>query len=161
FLGEALAALHIEFVLVPQAAHESSAGAGNLRRIERQPLVLGDAEVHGSQLGEPGRRAILAAAATHAVEALRLVTNADLLELDPRAEHRRQLAHQRAEVDSFFGREVERQLFAVPLPLGVGQLHRQLVRVDTLHGATASVVVLRAQIAGATYVVTTRQTAGL
>ena len=59
FLGEALSALHVELVLVAQAAHQPPARAGDLRRVEREPLVLGDAEVHGAQLGEPRGRAVL------------------------------------------------------------------------------------------------------
>src|SRR5437660_4218510 len=35
FLGKALAALDIEFVFVPQAAHQASASSGDLRRIQR------------------------------------------------------------------------------------------------------------------------------
>ena len=35
FLGEATTTLHVEFMLVAQAAHETTAGTGNLLRIER------------------------------------------------------------------------------------------------------------------------------
>ena len=129
FLRKALAALHVELVLVAQAAHQAPARAGDLRRIERQPLILRDAEVHRAQLGQPRRRAVLAAAAADAVEPLGFVAHADLLQLDARAEHRRELAHERAEVDALLGREVERELLAIPLPLGVGQLHDELVRL--------------------------------
>ena len=135
FLRKALAALHVELVLVAQAAHQPPARAGDLRRIERQPLILRDAEVHGTQLGQPRRRAVLAAAAADAVEPLGFVAHADLLQLDARAEHRRELAHERAEVDALLGREVERQLLAIPLPLGVGQLHDEVVRLHALHRA--------------------------
>jgi hypothetical protein len=153
FFRKPFAALHVEFVLVPQAAHEAPTRAGNLRRIERQSLVLGHAEVHGAELGQPRRRAILAAAAADAVEPLGFVANADLLQLDPRAEHRRELAHERTEVDALLGREVQRELLAIPLPFGIGELHRQLVGGDSLHGASSRVVVLLAQIGGAPDVV--------
>ena len=59
FLREALPALHVELVLVAQAAHQPPARAGDLRRVERQPLVLRDAEVDRAQLGQPRRRAVL------------------------------------------------------------------------------------------------------
>ena len=53
FLRESLAALDVELVLIAQAAHQAAARAGDLGRVERQPLILGDAEVHRSQLREP------------------------------------------------------------------------------------------------------------
>ena len=86
FLREALAALHVELVLVAQAAHQAPARARDLRRIERELLVLRDLQVHRAQLGQPRRRAVLAAAAADAAEPLRLVAHADLLELDAGAE---------------------------------------------------------------------------
>src|SRR5690606_18771007 len=102
-LGEALAALHVELVLVAQAAHEAAAGARDLERIEREVLVLGDGQVDRAQLGEPGRGAVLAAAAPDAVEALGLVSHADLLELDARAEGGGEVTHERAEVHPTLG----------------------------------------------------------
>ena len=52
-LRESLAALHVELVLVAQAAHQAAARAGDLRWVERQALVLGYAEIHRPQLGQP------------------------------------------------------------------------------------------------------------
>ena len=52
-------------------------------------LILGDAEIHGSELREPPRRAVLTAAATDAIETLGFVAYADLFQLDPRAEEGR------------------------------------------------------------------------
>src|SRR2546422_2127655 len=40
-----------------------------------------------------------------------------------------------AEVDALLGREVDGELLLVPLPLGVGDLHREGVRRDPLHHA--------------------------
>jgi hypothetical protein len=125
-------------VLVAQRAHEPAAGAGDLRRVEREALVLRDAEVDRAQLGEPDRGAVLAAAAADPVEALGLVAHADLLELDARAEHRREVAHELAEVDALLGREVEGDLLAVPLPLGVGELHDEAVGAHALHRAAVA-----------------------
>ncbi len=60
-------------------------------------------------------------------EPRRLVAHADLAQLDPGAEGRRQVAHQLAEVDPLLGGEVDGELVAVPLPLGVADLHQQAV----------------------------------
>ncbi len=73
-------------------------------------------------------------AAADSVQATGFVADADLLELDPRSKQRRQIAHKIAEIHTLLGREVERQLLFVPLPFGVGDLHRQAVRPDALHG---------------------------
>ena len=86
FLRKAFPALHVEFVLVAQAAHQPSARARDLARVEREMLILRYLQVHRAQLGEPRRRAVLATAATDAAEPLRLVANADLLQLDARAD---------------------------------------------------------------------------
>src|SRR4029078_8624715 len=89
-----------------QAAHQPAAGARDLRGVQRKSLVLRDAEVHGPQFRQPRRRAILPAAAADAPQSLRLVANADLFELDARAEQRRQVANQIAEADGLFAVEV-------------------------------------------------------
>ena len=107
---------------------------------------LATPEVHRSQLGQPRRRAVLATAAADAAEPLGLVANADLLELDARAEQRRELAHEVPEVDALLGREVDRELAPVPLPLGVRQLHDEVVRLHALHGASSRDLVLLPQL---------------
>src|SRR5690606_39696450 len=84
FLGKALATLHIELVLETQAAHEPSARTRNLRRVQRKPLVLGNAQVDREKLRQPGRRAVLASASANSGEPPGLIANANLLELDPR-----------------------------------------------------------------------------
>jgi hypothetical protein len=148
-LGEALALLDVEVVFVAQRTHQAAARAADLRRVQREVLVLGDVQVHRAELGEPGRRAVLAAAAADAREALGLVAHADLLELDARAEVRGQVAHEGAEVDALLGREVERELAAVPLPLGVGDLHGERVQPHALGALPARRVVEGREVAGA------------
>src|SRR5688500_2775893 len=133
FLGEALATLDVELVLVAQAAHETPARAGDLRGIQRKALVLRDTEVDRAKLRQPGSGAVLTAATPDAVEPLCLVTNADLLQLDAGAEERREIADEVAKVDALFGGEVEREFFPVPLPLCVGELHRQAVGTYAIH----------------------------
>src|SRR6185503_16009602 len=53
FFRESFSALHIKLVLVTKAAHQPAARAGDLRRVEREPLVLCDAEVDRPELREP------------------------------------------------------------------------------------------------------------
>jgi hypothetical protein len=53
FLGKTLSRLHVEVVLVAQTAHQPPARAGDLRRIQRQALILRDTQIHGSKLGQP------------------------------------------------------------------------------------------------------------
>src|ERR1051326_1699290 len=57
--GEALARLHVEVVLVAQAAEQAPAPARDLRRVERQVLILGERKTHGAELGRPARAAVL------------------------------------------------------------------------------------------------------
>ena len=140
-------------MLIAQTAHESTAGAGDLRRIQRQPLIFGDTEIDGSQFRQPRARTILAAATPNSIETLCFVANADLFQLDARAEHRGELAHQVSEVDAFFGGEIKRQLLSIPLPFGVGDLHHQVIRLHALHCLATRVFVLCPHFGEAAYVV--------
>src|SRR5512143_2952583 len=152
FLGEALAALDIEVVLVVEAAQQPAAGAGDLRRIEREVLVLGDGEVDRPQLGKPAGAAILPAAAADAGEPSRLVARPDLAQLDARPEDGGEVAHQGAEIHPLLGREVQRELAAIPLPRGVGDLHRQVVRPDPVASRAPRRVFLGVQLLGLLHV---------
>lgn len=147
FLREALAALNVELVLVAQAAEQPPAGAGDLRRVEAEALVLGDLEPDGAQLREPGA-AQLAPAAPDPVEPLGLVADPDLAQFDARAERRREVAHQVAEVHAPLGGEVDREPVAVPLPLRVAHLHLEAVGRDLLAHLAADVVLGAPQILG-------------
>ena len=53
FFWKALSGLHVEFVLVTKAAHESAACTRDLSRIERETLFLCNTKIHGAQLGQP------------------------------------------------------------------------------------------------------------
>src|SRR2546430_3031981 len=57
--------------LFRSAAQQPPTPARDLRRIERQVLILGEREADRPQLGEPARTAVLAPAAAHAVQPLR------------------------------------------------------------------------------------------
>src|SRR5690606_9130370 len=125
FLREALARCQVELVLVLEAAKEPAASTADLCRIERESLVLGEAQVDGPRFGEPGAAAEFAAAATDAAEPGRLVAPADLPHLDPGAIPGGEFAHQRAEVDPPFRGEIDREPVPIPLPFGVGDPHLQ------------------------------------
>ena len=100
--GEALARRHVELVLVLEAAEQPAAAAGDLGRVEREVLVLGEREADGRELGEPGGAAVLPAAAADAAEPGRLVAHADLPELDPGPEHRLASSRTRARKSTRF-----------------------------------------------------------
>src|SRR5205085_10792124 len=152
-LREAFALLDIELVLVAEAAHEATARARDLRGIERQALILRDAEIDGTQFRQPGARAVLPPAAPDTIESFGLVTDADLLQLNARPEHRREVADQITEIDALLGREVKRELFPIPLPLGVRDLHDELICLDALHRLPARVLILAANFAEAPQVI--------
>ena len=150
-LWKSLTLLNIELVLIAQTAHESTAGAGDLRGIQRQPLIFGDTEIDGSQFRQPRARTILAAATPNSIETLGFVANAD-------AKHRGELAHQVSEIDAFFGGEIKRQLLSIPLPFGVGDLHHQVIRLHALHCLATRVFVLCPHFGEAAYVVARGET---
>src|SRR5690606_35209951 len=119
---EPLAGCDVRVVLVGEAAHEAPAAAGDLCRVERESLVLGELQADGLELAQPGRAAQLAAAATHATQECGLVTHTDLFELDARAERAGEVANELAEADAPLCREVDRQLGAAVLPLRFADL---------------------------------------
>ncbi len=133
-------------MLVLEAAEQATAPARNLGRVQREALVLGEPQVDGGELGEPGRAAILPAAPPHTGETCGLVADADLAQLDPGLELPGQLADQVAEVHPLLGREVDRELLAVPLPLGVADLHREVVGAHPLDDLAADVLLGAAQL---------------
>src|SRR5258705_520117 len=145
-LRKTLAAMDVDLVLVAQAAHQAAARAGTLRGIEGQPLVLRDAEVPRPQLRQPRSGAVLASATADAIQSLGFIAHADLLQLDPGAEQRSKIAHEVAEIDPLVRSEVERELLAIPLPLGVRELHAEVVGANALHCLAAGFLVEAIQI---------------
>ncbi len=53
-LGKRLPRRDVELVLVLEAAEQPAAAAGDLRRVEREVLVLGERQADGRELREPG-----------------------------------------------------------------------------------------------------------
>ena len=131
-----------------QTAEQATARAGNLHGIQRQALCLREREADGSPLGQPTGDAELAAAATDAIQTLGFVARADLAQLDARAKQARQVPHERAEVDALLGGEVDRELALIPLPFGVGHLHRQVVLAHPVANRAAHVFFINTEVRG-------------
>src|SRR5260370_30843110 len=154
FLGKALAALHVEVVLVMQAAQQPPARARDLRGIEREVLVLCHRQAHRPQLGEPAGAAVLTAAAAHTREAPRFIAGADLPEVDAGAIQTREVAHEYAEVHSLVCREVDGNLAAGPPPLLRRNPHRETVFTDAVPHLASDVVLGAPQLIGGLDVLT-------
>src|SRR5262249_50000016 len=131
-LAAAAAVLHALRVgkLVPQAALEAAAEAGQLRRVEAQILLL--PHLDGARLDrlQERRAAQRPPAPAVAPVHLRLVAHADLAHLDARAELRGELAHEFPEIDAAVGREIEDQLRAVEGLFDARELHPEAALAD-------------------------------
>ena len=113
-------------MLVFQAAHQTAAYTGDLRRIERKVLVLGHVDGDRVKVVEVGRAAQLSAAAAEAADHLRLVAHADLAQLDTGAEHAGKILDQLAEVYAAVRGEVEQQLVHVERAFRGHKVHFEL-----------------------------------
>src|SRR6185369_12567450 len=80
----------------------------------------------------PRRAAERPPARAAAVQALGLVTDADLAQLDAGLELAREILHQLAEVHALLGGEVERDPVAAERDLDLGELHLQLAQLHPL-----------------------------
>ncbi len=134
FPGKTLSGGEVRIVFVRQAAHQPATGAGNLRRVEREVLILGELQGDRLDLPEPGGAAEFSTATPHPTEQRGLVADADLPQLDACAERTRQIANELAEIHPTFGGEVEGELVPVPLPFRLGDLHPQLMLGDEFAG---------------------------
>ena len=122
--------LGVGLVLVFQAAHQTAAYTGDLRRIERKVLVLGHVDGDRMEVVEVGRAAQLTAAAAEAADHLRLVAHADLAQLDTGAEHAGEILDQLAEVYAAVRSEVEQQLVHVERAFRGHEVHFQAAVLD-------------------------------
>src|SRR5258708_6634865 len=107
--------------------------AAQLRGVEPQAPLLALLVRPGLEGREDGRAAAGPAAGAGPAVHLRFVADADLPHLDPRAELRRQLAHELAEVDAAIRREIENQLRPVERLLDARELHPQPALADLQH----------------------------
>ena len=120
-------ARRIELVFIAQAAHEAAADPGNLGRIEGHALALGHADGNGLEIAQERRAAQGPAAAADATDHLGFVAQADLAQFDARAEDRRQVADEFAEVDAAVSRKEEDNLAHVEGIVDVDEFHGQFV----------------------------------
>ena len=113
----------VRIELVAQTAHESSAHARYLLRVEREILLFGHADRHRAELAAQALAAQLLAAMSQTAHHARLVAHADLAHIHTHAELRRQLAHKIAEVDALLGLEVKDSLVTVEQVLDGHRVH--------------------------------------
>ena len=131
-LGHALDGVLIGVLLVFQAAHQPSAGAGDLGGVQAQALGLGHLDGHRQELVHELGAAEGSSADAQSADHLGLVPHADLPQLDAGAEHAGQILHQLTEVHPPVGGKEEQDLAAVKAALHPHQLHLQLVLLLSL-----------------------------
>ena len=143
----------IRRLLIAQAAHQTAACTGDLRRVERHGLHLRHLRRDGLKVVQELTAAVRAAADADAAEHLRLIAHADLAQLDAVAEHGGEILDQLAEINTPVGREEEHGLVALEAALDVHKLHIQTMLGDLLLAdlkrllLAAAVDLLDAQIA--------------
>src|SRR6185369_4042781 len=120
------AKLEVRVVLVPQAAFEPPAHARELRRVQRQSLLLRHLHRYRLKLAQPRGAAELPAAGADAPDHLRLVARADLLHLDARVQRLREIADELAKIDATLRAKVEDRLARVEEVLHLHELHAHL-----------------------------------
>src|SRR5512140_155687 len=114
-----LLGLRVEVEFVAEAALEPAAHPGELGRRQGKVLLLRHLERDRLEFADPGRTAERPPAHAHPAVPAGFVPDADLPQLDPGPEDRRQVLHQFPEVDPLLGGEVERDPVAVELVLDV------------------------------------------
>ena len=112
-------------MLIAETAHQSAAGAGDLRGIEGQILLLChlDGDLH--EVGEECRAAERSPAHAQSAEHLRFVTDADLPQLYPCAENGGEILHQFPEIDPDLRGKIEEELAVVEGVFRLDELHVQ------------------------------------
>jgi hypothetical protein len=138
---------HVLFMFVGKAAEQASTNPADLRRVQREVLILRHFNRHARVVGKECGAAEQATAWTDAAQEFCLVARTDLAEFDAGAKRARQIAHQGAEIDAFFSGEVEGQSRAVERILGFDQAHRQSVFLDFFGAAGEQFVLMTVQLA--------------
>ena len=90
----------VRFLFVFQAAHQSSAGTRNLRRIQRQILLLRHFDRHRDKIRQIGVAAKRPSADSVASENFRLIPHANLTQLNSCTENTCKILYQIAEIHS-------------------------------------------------------------
>ena len=122
-LGHLRVQVFVSVFLILKAAHQSSAGSGDLGRIERKILFLCHLDRNRREVAQVGGAAEFSAADPHTAQHLRLIAYADLPQLDPHAEYRSQVFHQIPEIDSPVRGKIKKDLASVKGILRIHQLH--------------------------------------
>ena len=126
----ALIKIRIRIRLIFQAAHQPSAGSGNLRRIKRQVLLLRHLDGNRRELRKIRVAAERASADPHAAQDFRLVPDSDLTKLDPCLKNAGQIFYQLAKIDPSVRRKVKEHLAVVKCIFRPDELHVQLALRD-------------------------------
>src|SRR5262249_19865617 len=103
--GQIAAHLAVRLVLVAQAALEPPALPGELRRRDRQPLLLHHLDRDRLERSQPRGAAELASADADPARRLRPVARSDLLHLDAGLQRVGDLTSEGAEVEPLLGRQ--------------------------------------------------------
>ena len=122
----------VRVFLVLQAAHQPSAGTGDLGRIQGQILLLCHLDGNRLELPKECRTAQLSSADPDAAQHSGLVSHANLAQLDPHVEDSRQVLDQAAEVHTSIRGEVEQHLGSVKGILRIHHLHVKLMLTHLL-----------------------------
>ena len=128
--GRDLLQLCIGFMFIFQATHQAAAYTRDLRRVERQVLILCHIDRNRVEILQIRAATQLAPAGAQPADHLGLVAHADLPQLDARAEHARQIFNQLAEVDAPVGGKVEQHLVHVERTFRPNQIHLQPALLD-------------------------------
>ena len=132
YLRRSLDEILIGLLLVFQAAHESAAGAGNLRRIQTEILRFSHLDGDRLEIVEEFLAAEGSAAYAESADHLGLVTHADLPKFNAGAENGGQVLDQFTEINAPVRREEKQKLAAVKGALRRDKLHLQPMRSDLL-----------------------------
>ena len=122
----------IRLVLIFQAAHQTAAHTGDLRRIERQVLILRHVDGNRMEILEVRTAAQFTAAAAQTANHLRLIAHADLAQLNAGAEHACEVLDQLAEVHTAVCGEVKQQFVHVKGAFRGDKVHFQTAILDLL-----------------------------
>ena len=131
-LGHPLLSILIGVLLIFQAAHQPSAGAGDLGGIQAEVLGLGHLDGDGQEPVQKLGAAEGPPADTETAHHFGLIPDADLTQFDAGTEHAGQIPHQLPEVHPAVGGEEKDDLAAVKAGGYVHQLHFQTVIRDLL-----------------------------
>ena len=116
--------------LVAKAAHEATAQARNLLRVQRQILVFRHANRHRIELAAQASAAQLLTAMPETADDASFVAHADLTHVDANVEFRSERAHEFAEIDALICLEIEDRLVAIEKEFDGHGMHIELVLLD-------------------------------